>query len=94
MAYGLLLALLVMVSLKAVGLLLVTALLVIPAAAARNLSSNARQLFWWSVVIAVLSSVTGLYFSFVWGSATGATVILVAVLLFVLSFGVRLLWHR
>lgn len=90
MAYGILLALLVMVALRAVGLLLVTALLVVPAATARNLARSASGLFWWASVLAAVSSMLGLYLSYVWGSATGATVILVGVLLFVASFGWRL----
>lgn len=94
MAYGILLALLVMVSLRAVGLLLVTALLVVPAAAGRNLARSASGLFWWSAVVAVLASVVGLYLSFIWGSATGATVILVAVTLFILSFSIRQIVKR
>ncbi|MCX6641498.1 MAG: metal ABC transporter permease [bacterium] len=90
MAYGVLLALLVTISLRAVGLLLVTALLVVPAATARNLARSASGLFWWSSVVAGVSAFLGLYLSYVWGSATGATVILVAVGLFMVSFGVRM----
>ncbi len=91
MAFGILLALLVMVALKAVGLLLVTALLVVPGAAARNLAKSAAGLFWWASAQALIASVLGLYLSFVWGSATGATVILICVLFFVGSFGYRML---
>jgi zinc transport system permease protein len=91
MTYGMLLALLVMVALRAVGLLLVTALLVVPAAAARNLAKSASGLFWWASMVAGISSVAGLYFSFRWGSAAGATVILIGVVLFVLSFGFRVI---
>lgn len=86
MSYGILLALLVMVSLRAVGLLLVTALLVVPAAAGRNFARTAGSHFWWSAVVAIISSFIGLYFSFIWGSATGATVILVSVVIFIISF--------
>lgn len=94
MAYGLLLALLVMVSLKVVGLLLVTALLVVPAATGRNLARGAGGLLWWSCLAAGLSSILGLYLSYQWGSAAGATVILVTVALFLLSFVYRLAGNR
>ena len=86
MVYGFLLALIVMVSLRVVGLLFVTALLVVPAATGRNVARSAGGLFWLSFTTAFISSILGLYLSFVWGSATGATVILVAVVIFVLSF--------
>ncbi|RJP74544.1 MAG: metal ABC transporter permease [Candidatus Zixiibacteriota bacterium] len=87
--YGVLLALLVMVTLRMVGLLLVTALLVVPAATGRNLARSASGLFWWASLVAGISSVAGLYLSYAWGSATGATVILISVLLFLASFGYK-----
>jgi zinc transport system permease protein len=74
-----------------VGLLLVTAMLVVPAAASRNLARNAAGLFWWASSQALFASIFGLYLSFVWGSATGATVILVSVALFLGSFIFRVL---
>ncbi len=94
LAYGFLLALLVMVALRMVGLLLVTALLVVPAATARNLACSASGLFWWASLLAGMASLLGLYFSFSWGSAAGATVILIGVLFFVLSSGWRLAKKR
>jgi len=44
-----------------VGLLLVTALLVVPGAAARNLAKSAAGLFWWASVQALIASILGLY---------------------------------
>lgn len=46
----LLLAMVVNFSIKAVGVLLINALLVVPAAAAANLSTNLRQMFWYSLL--------------------------------------------
>ena len=82
-----LLALLVMFSVQAVGVLLVTALLFVPAATARNLARSAGRMFWWALVISVSSAVVGLLVSAQdWAStATGATIVLVACGWFVLS---------
>ena len=82
-----LLALIVMFSVQAVGVLLVTALLIVPAAAARNLARSAGRMFWWALVISVSSAVVGLLVSAQdWAStATGATIVLVACGWFVLS---------
>src|SRR4029079_523019 len=44
-----LLALVVNLSIKAVGALLINAMLVVPAAAATNLSRNLRQMFWFTI---------------------------------------------
>jgi zinc transport system permease protein len=74
-----LLALVVIVAVWAVGVLLVTALLIIPAAAAHNLARSAGGVFWWALGISFSSAVAGLVLSAQpWaGTATGATVILV-----------------
>ena len=75
-----LLALVVMFSVWAVGVLLVTAMLIVPAATARNLARTAGGMFWWSLAVSVTSAVAGLAISAQeWArTATGATVILVA----------------
>src|SRR5262249_7017496 len=54
-----LLALVVNLSIKAVGALLINALLVVPAATAANLSRNLRQMFWWTVTFCLGSGLIG-----------------------------------
>ncbi|MFO0948840.1 MAG: metal ABC transporter permease [Planctomycetota bacterium] len=83
--FAVLLALVVTFSIKAVGVLLVTAMLVIPAAAARNLAHSAGSLFWWGGAIAVTSAVGGLLVSDAFNSATGATTVLLISAWFVAS---------
>lgn len=56
-----LLALIINVSIQVMGVLLITGLLIVPAAAAANISRNLRQFFWWSVVLALLSGLMGPY---------------------------------
>ena len=82
-----LLALVVMFSVWAVGVLLVTAMLIVPAATARNLARTAGGMFWWSILVSVTSAVAGLVISAQdWArTATGATVILVACGWFLMS---------
>ena len=76
--YAALLSLVVIFSVWAVGVLLVTALLIVPAATARNLSRSAGGMFWWALAVSVSSSVAGLLISAQdWArTATGATVVL------------------
>lgn len=84
-AYALLLALVVTVSIRVIGLLLVTAMLVVPAAAGRNLAQSVRSMFWASIGVGLASGVIGLIASYYWDSATGATIILAASGFFLLS---------
>lgn len=85
-------ALTVMFAVRAVGVLLVTALLIVPAAAARGFARTAAGLFWWAQLIAVTSGVAGLLLSAQpWiGTACGATVVLAACA----WFGASLLFRR
>ena len=79
-AFAALLSLVVMMAVRAVGVLLVTALLIVPAATARNLARSAGGMFWWAQGVALFSGVAGLLLSAQsWlGTSSGATIILVA----------------
>ena len=85
-----LLSLIVMFSVQAVGVLLVTAMLIVPAAAARNVARSAGSMFWWALLVSVSSAVTGLILSAQdWArTATGATIIMVACGWFLASLAV------
>ncbi|MFZ1989650.1 MAG: metal ABC transporter permease [Alphaproteobacteria bacterium] len=86
-AFAALLSLVVIFSVWAVGVLLVTALLIVPAAAARNLARSAGGMFWWAMAISLTSAVAGLLISAQdWArTATGATIVLCASVWFVVS---------
>lgn len=85
--FAALLSLVVIVSVWAVGVFLVTAMLIVPAASARNLARSAFGMFWWSLVVALTSAVAGLLVSAQpWaGTATGATIVLCAAAWFAAS---------
>lgn len=86
-AFAGLLALVVMFSVWAVGVLLVTALLIVPAAAARNFARSAGPMFWWAIGISATSAVAGLAISAQdWArTATGPTIVLCGFAWFVVS---------
>jgi zinc transport system permease protein len=86
-AFAVMVALVVAFSVWAVGVLLVTAMLVVPATAARNMARSAGGMFWWALAISASSACVGLIVSAQdWaGTATGATVIIVACVWFVVS---------
>lgn len=82
-----LLALVVIFCVKAVGVLLVTALLIVPAATARNLARSAGEMFYLSILLGLFSGIGGLILSAQeWAqTASGASIVLVSCLFFVLS---------
>lgn len=63
-------------SLKVIGALLVEAMVVVPAAAARNLAHSARGYLAWSVAIAFITGLAGLVVSTVWRVPTGGAIVL------------------
>ncbi|MCS6830865.1 MAG: metal ABC transporter permease [Armatimonadota bacterium] len=85
----LLLAVMVTLSLKLIGIVLVTAMLLLPAAAARNLARSFRGMAILACVIGGVSSVLGLYASYWFGTASGAAIVLTAAIVFVLSLVLR-----
>ena len=70
------LAMLVALSLRIVGILLINSLLILPAAAARTIASNTRAYTFYSILISIISGICGLIFSYYWGTASGATIII------------------
>lgn len=76
-AFACLLSVVVMLSIRWVGTLMLNAMLVLPAAAARNLARNVRRYHLLSILLALVCSVAGLLLSFAWGTASGATIVLV-----------------
>lgn len=91
--FAILLAVVVTVSIRLIGILIIGSLLVLPAAASRNFTRNVCAYTMWAVVISIFSGIAGLIASYYWGTASGATIVLIAAGCYVVSalFGIR---HR
>ncbi|NPV93077.1 MAG: metal ABC transporter permease [Firmicutes bacterium] len=89
--FSVLMAVMVTVSIQWVGIMIINSLLVLPAAAARNVSIGMRRYHLVSVLLALGSGLAGLILSYYWGTATGATIVLVTALLYLASL-VKRLW--
>ncbi len=83
--FTLLIAFVTAISMKIVGLLLITALTVIPAAAARRLATTPETMAVLSIVLAAIAVVAGLMMSATWGTVAGPSIVLSAGLLFILT---------
>jgi zinc transport system permease protein len=78
-------AVVVTIAIKWVGLLLINSLLVLPAAAARNAAKNVRTFTLFSVLTALFSGLAGLVISYYLNIATGATIVLISGVIFMIS---------
>lgn len=86
--FTLLLALVVTITIRTAGILLVTGMLLVPAATARNLAGSAGGMFRWAVAIGFVSAVGGALLSFsprLEGMSTGSVIVLLAAAMFALS---------
>ena len=80
--FSVLIALVVMCSIKWVGILIINALLILPAASSRNIAHNMREYHLFSVLISLVTSVMGLIVSYYLDTATGPTIAIFAALVF------------
>ena len=82
-----LIAVTVAVSLQTVGVALMVAMLVTPAATASLLTHRLPTMMLLAAIFASLSGVIGLYLSFHLSIASGAAIVLTATVFFMLAFG-------
>lgn len=83
-------AIIVSLSMRIVGTLLIGALMVIPVVTALQLRQSFQKTFFLSIVFSLLSTIIGLFLSFYINLSSGATIVLVALAFFLLS----LLWKQ
>ncbi len=83
--YMLLVAAVIAISMKIVGILLITALLIIPAAAARRFAGGPEQMAILASVLGAVAVVGGLFGSLQWDTPAGPSIVVAALVLFILS---------
>lgn len=84
--FAVLVALIVMLSIKWVGILIINALLILPAASSRNLADNMREYHLFSVIFSVFSGIVGLLVSYYTNVATGPMIVIVASVIYFSTF--------
>ena len=80
--FTVLMAAVIAISIKIVGLLLITGMLIMPAAMGRNLSNNPQQMVILSVIAGLLSVIIGLFSSLQFNTPSGPSIITAALILF------------
>lgn len=87
--FAVLVALIVMLSIKWVGILIINALLILPAASSRNLAANMREYHLFAVIFSVFSGIVGLVVSYYTNVATGPMIVIVASVIYFATFFYR-----
>ena len=88
--FTILVAIIVTISIQWVGILVISSMMILPAASARNISNNIREYHIYSISIAVISGILGLFLSYHFGCATGATIVLISSLFFAITYFISL----
>jgi len=86
-----LIAITIVVSLQTVGIALMVAMLITPAATAYLLTKRLPVMMLAAAVIAIISGIIGLYVSYYVNVASGAAIVLSATLIFLLVWGIKLI---
>ena len=84
-----LIAVIVMISIRWIGILLINSLLVLPAAASRNVAKNMRSYHLLSVIFSLFSGITGLIISYYWNIPTGPMIVLISGIIYFITFGFK-----
>ncbi len=87
--FACLVAVVVMLTVRMVGILIINALIILPAASSRNISRNQREYNLYSVIIALFSGIVGLTLSFYLDVAVGPMIAIIASVIFFITFALR-----
>ena len=73
-----LIAIMVMISIRWVGILLINSLLILPAASSRNIAKNMRTYHLFAIIISMFSGIAGLIISYYFNIGTGPMIVLIS----------------
>lgn len=84
-----LIAIIVMISIRWIGILLINSLLILPAASSRNIAKNMRSYHLISVLFSLFSGIVGLILSYYWNIPTGPMIVLISGIIYFITFGIK-----
>ncbi len=84
-----LIAIIVMISIRWIGILLINSLLILPAASSRNIAKSMRSYHLFSVIFSLFSGIAGLIISYYWNIPTGPIIVLISGAIYFITFGLR-----
>jgi len=82
-------AVVIMFSIRWIGILLINSLIILPAAASRNISRNTRAYHLWSVIFSVAAGIAGILVSYYTGAPSGPMIVLLLGGIFFITFTVH-----
>lgn len=84
--FVILISIVVMLAIKWVGVFLINALIIIPAAASRMIAKNMKEYHFWSIIFSVFAGILGLILSYYYKLATGSTIVIILSCIFFITY--------
>lgn len=79
-------AIIVMLSIKWIGILLINSLLILPAASSRNIAKNMRQYHLFAIIISLISGIAGILISYYINVPTGPAIVILSGVFYFITF--------
>ena len=89
-----LMTLVVALSLKIVGILLITSMLIIPAATARQFAKSPEMMAGLAVIFGIIAVLIGIYGSFAYDTPTGPSIVAALAIIFMILLPLSQLIHK
>lgn len=84
--FVIIIAIIVMISIRFIGILLINSLLILPAASSRNIAKNMRTYHGFAVLFSVVSGVFGLIISYYYNIPTGPMIVIISGIIYFITF--------
>lgn len=87
--FVILIAIIVMISIRWIGILLINSLLILPAASSKNIAKNMRTYHLYSVIFSIFSGMLGLILSYYYNIPTGPMIVIISGIIYFATFGLK-----
>ncbi len=84
-----LIAIIVMISIRWIGILLINSLLILPAASSRNVAKNMRTYHLYAIIFSLFSGILGLILSYYYNIPTGPMIVIISGIIYFATFGLK-----
>ncbi len=92
--FAIVIAIMVMVSIRWIGILLINSIMILPAASSRNIAKNMRSYHGFSIIFALFSGILGLIISYYTNIPTGPMIVIILGIIYFITFGMKKLVNK
>lgn len=87
--FAIIIAIIVMISIRFIGILLINSLIILPAASSRNIATNMRNYHLYSLFFSIFAGIVGLIISYYFNIPTGSTIVIICGVIYLVTFLIK-----